>query len=133
MHSTNAADTFVLVSPDCPAQAGQAPDREGSVAWYQHRLLAGAPYALTSDELLFEVHALRGGIGTAEREAARAAFFAKPQACLRASPLVKRYGWGVHHDAHGRIAIHGIETEGYRDLSQRPGLTIVSGMRSRRA
>ena len=38
-----------------PQPPGQAPGREGSVAWHQHRLLAGAPYALTSDELLFEV------------------------------------------------------------------------------
>ena len=70
----------------------------------------------------------------AEGEAIRAAFFAKPHPCLRASPLPKRYGWGVHYDAHGRIALYAMESEDYRRLS-RGGAgdpALVRAMRNRR-
>ena len=87
----------------------------------------------TSDDLLFEVHALRQGIAAKDRKPAREAFFAKPQACLRASPLVKQFGWGLHHDADAKVAAYGVDSEAYRELSARADLKIVAGMRSKRA
>jgi len=130
--TTNYHDSFITVSPDCPARRGETPPKPDSVAGLQLALLAARPYELTSDELLFEVHAARAGIADPDREAERAAFLAKSRACLRASPLVKQYGWGVHHDAHGRTAAYGVETEAYRALAARPDLKVVAGMRSRR-
>ncbi|MER2265048.1 DUF6157 family protein [Methylobacterium oxalidis] len=130
--STNYADTFIVASADCTAERGLVPGRAGSVAQIQHALLLADPYGLTSDDLLFEVHVRRRGLAEAERAAERAAFFGRPQACLRASPLVKRYGWGLHHDAAGRVAAYGVETEIYRTLAARGDLRIVPGMRSRR-
>jgi Family of unknown function (DUF6157) len=63
----------------------------------------------------------------------RAVFFSKGQACLRASPLVKQYGWGVHHDAKGRVALIAAESPEYAALSASHRLTRVPGMRSSRA
>lgn len=94
--STNRPNTFITVSPDSPATKGETPAKAGSVAALQYALLAAEPYAWTSDDLLFEVHARRHEIAPEERAAARHMFFAKPQACLRASPLVKTFGWGLH-------------------------------------
>ena len=73
------------------------------------------------------------GLSKAERKAARAAFFAKPQACLRSSPLVKIYGWGLHHDEKGRVALVGAGTEPYKALLADPQLETVNGMRRKRA
>ena len=83
--------------------------------------------------MLFEVYVRRNAIARSERAAARAAFFARPQACLRASPLVKTHGWGLHHDAGARIAAYGVETQGYRKLAGDRGLQVVAGMRTSRA
>jgi len=132
MKTTNYADTFIAVSADCPAAAGEAPAKPGSVAALQLELLQAQPYGLTSDELLFEVHARRHGIAADDRAAARAAFFAKPKACLRASPLVKKHGWGLHHDGEGRVAAYRRESDAYRELSLRTDLKQVAGMRSAR-
>lgn len=55
------------------------------------------------------------------------------QACLRASPLVKQFGWGLHHDEAGRVAAYGVETEEYRKLATRADLKIVTGMRRHKA
>lgn len=132
MKSTNYFDTFIAVSPDCPASTGREPAKPDSVAALQLRLLRARPYVLTSDDLLFEVHASRHGLAEADRESARSAFFSKPQACLRASPLVKNFGWGLHHDEAGRLAAYGVETEEYLAFVARADLQIIRGLRSRR-
>lgn len=134
-------NTFVLVADDCPATAGEVPPGRGggpSVAAIQYELLVARPYTLTLTDLIFETHVRRLGLSAKElraREAAvRAELFAKPHPCLRASPLTKRYGWGAHHDADGRIALYGVETAEYRRLAAGgPGLSVVKAMRTRRA
>lgn len=131
--TTNYTDTFITASADGKATAGTVPSKPGTIAAEQYRLLSERPYQLTSDDLLFEVHAIRNGIAQADLAAERAAFFATPKACLRASPLVKQFGWGLHHDGDGRVAVHGIETEAYRALAARADVKVVPGMRSRRA
>ena len=132
--STDYLGTFIEVAPDSTTTAAQIPPSRAtpSVAELQHRLLAAHPYAYTSDELLFEVHAMRTGVEEADRDAARSAFLARDQACLRASPLGKRYGWGTHHDAEGRVALVGIGTPEYARLAADPSLQHRSAMRSSR-
>lgn len=132
--STNYANTFIEVAPDSTAVDPEAPPTRAtpSVAELQHQLLSEHPYTFTSDELLFEVHVIRTGISDAERAETRDAFFAKDQACLRASPLSKRYGWGTHHDSEGRVGLVGFGTREYERLSTDATLTHRQAMRSSR-
>lgn len=135
MGSTNYFDTFITVAPDSHTEAGTAPPESASpsVALRQFRLIAAHPYRFTSDDILFTVHADRREIPESERAAARAAFFSKGQACLRASDLPKKYGWGVHADAQGRVALFGVETPEYRAFAAGEGVTAVkAAMRSKR-
>jgi hypothetical protein len=111
---------------------GTVPAKPDSVAGLQYALLQAKRYTMASDDILFEVFALRNGVVEVDRAEARSAFFAKPHACLRASPLVKQYGWGLHHDAQGRVATPGIGTAAYRQLAARTDLRIIAGMRSTR-
>ena len=52
---------------------------------------------------------------------------------MRASPLAKRYGWGIHADNDGRIAIYPLESERYRKLASDPKIKQLRAMRSKRA
>jgi hypothetical protein len=131
--TSNYRDTFITVAADCPADRGLVPPREGSIAGLQHALLTADPYRWTSDDLLFEVHARRHALPAHARDAERAAFDAKPRACLRASPLVKQFGWGLHHDANARVAAYAVDDPRYRELAAETGLRVVAGMRTRRA
>jgi hypothetical protein len=131
--STNYSDTLILVSPDCPRSIAEIPEKAGSIAALQHELLARSPYAITSDDLLFEVYARRHEVAQDERAAARAAFFSKPQACLRCSPLPKQFGWGIHHDSDGHIALIAVESPEYARLSKGDAGKTVPAMRSKRA
>ncbi len=131
--TTNYRDTFITAAPDSSAVRGAAPPKPDSVAGLQYALLCDHPYRFTSDDLLFEVHARRKGIPEADRAREREVFFSKPQACLRASPLVKRYGFGLNHDGNGKVAAYGVETAEYRAFSLRSGIKVTAGLRNGRA
>jgi hypothetical protein len=135
MHTTNYFDTFIAVAEDCPAGASEVPPTQQppTIAGLHFELIAAQPYARTSDEVIFETYARRAGIAENERDAAREAFFSKGQPCLRSSPLGKRYGWGIHSDAGGRVALVPCGTPEYERLSQDSGVTQTRAMRSRRA
>lgn len=136
MGTTNYTNTFIQVAEDCPVQLAQEPPESGkapTIAELQYRLIAEHPYEFTSDDVLFEVYALRHDIAEDAKPEAQAAFFAKDQACLRSSPLGKRYGWGVHHDADGRVALVPLGTDQYRALTEDASLKQTRAMRSKRA
>src|SRR5665213_2953538 len=95
-------------------------------------MVSAAPYEMTSDDLLLAVEARRKDIKAAKLAEFRKQFFSEPHACLRASPLVKSYGWGIHSDAHGRIALVGRQTDQYQTLIENHDVKKVPGMRSRR-
>ncbi len=132
-HTTNYFNTLIQPSEDCAATAGIIPARPDTVAGLQYALLVDAPYTLTSDDLLVAVTALRRNIPADERGALKDELFSKGQPCLRASPLVKTHGWGVHHNAQGKIALVGRDTDAFRALRNDPAIVQIMGMRSKRA
>lgn len=134
-HTANYENTFIAVADDCPAAVGETPPIKGdkkSVANIQFEMISEHPYQFTSDDVLFQVYAVRHDLTEGELEAARNIFFSKGQPCFRASPLTKRYGWGIHHDAHGKIALYGVETEAYERFVSEKSLNVVKAMKSSR-
>lgn len=133
-HTTNYRSTFIEVAEDCPTSHAQEPPEtdDPTIAALHYRLIAEHPFARTSDDVIFETHALRHGVGPDDAEA-RAAFFSKGQPCLRSSPLGKRYGWGIVHDADGRVALVPRESDEYAELVANADLAHTRAMRSRRA
>jgi len=135
-HTTNYFNTLILVSEDCPAVSGETPPASvfpGTIAENQYSIIRHHPYAFTSDEVIFQVHAIRKGIPEEAWPQARMELFSKGQACLRSSPLSRRYGWGIHSNAEGRIAMVAVESDDYRRLEQDPAVKKVRAMRSHRA
>ena len=135
LHTTNYTNTFIEVAEDCPAMQGEVPplnDKSKSVARRQYEILSNHPYQFTSDDVLFQVYAERNDLSRSELKAARMQFFSKGQPCFRCSPLTKRYGWGIHADKEGRIAMYGLGSEEYKKLSLDKSLEKVKAMRSKR-
>lgn len=126
-YSTNYRSTLITVAEDCLVVEVTPPDRAGSVARLQYEMLRDAPYSLTSDDLLLAVDKARFGDFDA------AEWAAKPRACLRASPLVKRHGFGLHHDDHGRVALVPMGSDAYSRLLADSSVAKRPGMRNRRA
>jgi hypothetical protein len=135
-------DTFVRVSADCSVVHSVVPigkKETKSVHQIQYELLTERPYYYTHEELIFQVHLIHKGIPSDDPEisleSVREQLFSKPHACLRASMLTKQYGWGVHYDAEGRIALYGMESPEYDQfLENSEGkLTVHNAMRNKRA
>ncbi|MBA3662556.1 MAG: hypothetical protein H0W64_12615 [Gammaproteobacteria bacterium] len=88
------------------------------------------PYKYTSDDLFFQVYADKNDLTKAEYKQAREQFFSKGQPCFRVSPLTKTYGFGVHSDRNGKIALYGMETEEYQKILTNSKIKKLKAMRS---
>ncbi|MEC0311494.1 DUF6157 family protein [Paenibacillus lautus] len=136
MKDMNHYNTFIQVAEDCPASVAVIPKTKGeskTVPVIQYEMISNYPYRYTQEDVLFEVFAVRNQISETERAAAREKFFSKGQPCLRTSSLGKRYGWGIHHDAEGKVAIYAVESDEYIKLMNDKGIAQFKAMRSKRA
>lgn len=143
MDSVDYVDTFIAVADDSTAVEGTVPPSKAdnpSVAARTFQMIAEHPYQFTSGDVIFTVFADRRTIPEPDRAAARAEFYSKGQPCLRASDLGKRYGWGIHADAQGRVALVGVETPEYAEFvaGRRQGpadapIKLTKAMRSSRS
>ena len=122
-HTTNYFDTFIRVAEDCPARIAEAPPAKEppTAARIEYEMLTAHPYRYTSDDVVYETKGRPKGVS-------REALFSKGQPCFRASALAKRYGWGVHSDKDGKIAIYARESEDYRRLASQEGLRQLRAM-----
>jgi Family of unknown function (DUF6157) len=135
MHTTNYFNTFIEVADDCPIAQAEIPKQKGdalTVANIHYDMIMANPYKYTSDDVIFSAYATKNNI-TEDLQTARELLFSKGQACLRASPLTKRYGWGVHSNAEGKVAIFPMESVEYQQFTQDGSLKKTKGMRSKKA
>jgi hypothetical protein len=133
IHTTNYETSFIAIADDCPATAGEIPPTKAdskSVANIQFEILKKNPYKFTSDDVLFQVFDQRKDLTENELDHARQDYFSKGQPCFRASPLTKRYGWGIHHNAEGKIAMYGCETVEYENFLNDKNTKVFKAMRS---
>jgi hypothetical protein len=133
IYTTNYQNTFIEIAEDCPVKKGEIPPEKKTgktVANLQYEILSKNPYEYTSDDVLFECFAIKNNVPESELKSAREQFFSKGQPCFRASPLTKQYGWGVHSNGEGKIAIYGCETSEYKKYSNESSLKILKAMRA---
>jgi hypothetical protein len=130
--ATGYTNAFVTIAPDCPVAAGTVPRQPMSIAGLEHALLAGNPYHYAAHDLILDVHRRHKNVGDSELDEFRAVLFAKSHPCMRLSMLTKRWGWGVHYDDQGRMALYGAETPEYRRFALRSDLRVMAARPSRR-
>ena len=127
--------THILITPapDCPAGRAEVPPSKGKMsrANIEYGLLASEPY--TRDHRAF-THAVHRAMAEISGKPALgfAAFHAKGQPCMRASPLTKRYGWAAHYDAEGKLALVDPASPDFAALAADPDLPTKPAMRSKR-
>lgn len=136
----NPVNQFIEIAADSPTQVALVPQAKNgklTIACIEYELLGKQPYQYTLQELKFATYLARNDIPSAQlksqRELLWEACFAKPYACMRASPLTKQYGWGAHYDEHGKIAIYTKQSEQYAQFCADTALVKFAAMRSKRA
>lgn len=137
IHTTNYKDAFIEVAEDCPVKSAEIPPQKGdekTAAVLQFEMVYNSPYKFTSDDVIFQVLANKNKIkGNAQLTSERQKFYSKGQPCMRSSLLTKRYGWGVHNDADGKVAIYAVESSEYKKFAKDKNLEHAKAMRSKRA
>jgi hypothetical protein len=136
----NPVDQFIEIAPDSPTAKSIVPHDKGdkkSIATIEFELLSSKPYGYTLAELKFETHVQHKQIPPAElksrHQQLQDEYFAKPHACMRASPLTRKYGWGAHYDKDGKIAIYAVESREYQRFVNDKTIKKYPAMRSKRA
>lgn len=138
----NYYNTFIAVSDDCPADYGIVPPAKASgktKPGIEYELAADHPYEYSQEEMLFETYVRHKQIPPEERRLReaelRTEFFGKSQACMRASMLPKKYGWGLHFNAEGKLALVPKESPDYSRFAdgEVEGVTVLKAMRNKKA
>jgi uncharacterized protein DUF6157 len=134
--SMNYYDTLIEVADDCPAKEAQVPQARGAKKTkpvVEYELLAKHPYKYTEADIAFEVYAVLHDIPKTIWPTERKKFLSKGHPHLRVSALAKRYGWGIHNNAKGKIALVAVESPEYEQLLNDPRITKIRALRSKRA
>ncbi|MGC1274710.1 MAG: DUF6157 family protein [Planctomycetaceae bacterium] len=131
-------NTFILVAPDCHALRGVVPEAKRVPKPFpvvQFEVLSDEPYRFSYAESLCEIHARQNGLGETPFDDDLVKLLLRKHPCPRTSALPKRYGWGIHVDGDGKLALVACDSAEYRRLSRsKPGmLQLVPALRSKRA
>src|SRR5881409_3951813 len=132
----NYYDTLIEVAEDCPAREAQVPQARGAKktkAEVEYELLAKHPYEYAAEDIAIEMYAVLHNIPKAIWPTERKKFLSKGHPHLRVSALAKRYGWGIHNNAEGNIALVAVESAEYKRLMKDPRTTKIKAFRSGRA
>ena len=134
------ANQFIEIAPDCILKEAVIPlnrNAKKTIATIEFELLNGKPYGYTLQELKFATYVQQQQISPIELKTQRMQlldeFLSKPYACMRASPLTKKYGWGAHYDEQGKIAIYAVGSKEYASLVADKTVNKFFAMRSKRA
>jgi hypothetical protein len=132
-------NAFIQVAADTKASMASSPiEKNGrkTIAVLEFELIANHPYEYTQEEVQFHVHLQRAGVSAAEAEKRHQKlwleFFSKPCACMRTSPLPKTYGWGLHFNAEGKVAVVPVGSKDYQRLKNDPSIQQFRAMQSKR-
>jgi hypothetical protein len=132
----NYYSTFIEVADDCPVSTAEVPRQKGNeptVSLLQYEMIRKHPYACTQEDVLFGVYAIRNGIVKKDLKNERDKFFSRGQPCLRSSSLGKRYGWGMHCNKQGKIALVAMESPEYANFAKDQSILHIKAMRSKRS
>jgi len=132
-------NAFIKVSEDCPLFISEIPvSKKGKKPQHliQYELLMERPYELDHYDLIYEVYIRHKEISSDEinnrPEDIKKGLFSKGHPCMRASSLIKRYGFGAHYNNEGKIAIYPMESKEYKAFINDPSIPKFNGMKSKR-
>ncbi|WP_350301362.1 DUF6157 family protein [Peribacillus frigoritolerans] len=128
-------NTLITISDDSKVSSAKVPvikNGKTTIAYIEHDLINNNPYKFTQEDVQFKTYLIKNQMEAENAAELREQFFSKSKACFRASPLVKNYGWGIHYNNQGKIAIYDVNSEMYNQLLKQDDITKLKGMRSKR-
>ena len=109
-------EQLIMVSADSPHKKGTPPvsRKPDAIVMIEYDELINNPYKYTYEGLKHQVHIVRRKkkAGELKLDSYR----------LTRSQLLKEWGWGIHIDRNGKLALLGCETPKYKQLMKDPSI-----------
>lgn len=122
--STSPLEELIEVAADSSATRSEEPHDGGTaktIARISYEVLTESPYKFSEREFYHEVHVVRR-----KRPDLRIKNYN-----IKRSPLVKNYGWGIHRNSDGKLALIARESNRYEDLFANPLVKKTKAYRNR--
>ncbi len=132
----NYYNTLIEIAEDSPATKAEVPKPKGGKKTkpvIEYEMIADHPYKYTEEDIAFETYAVLHNIPKAGWPKERQTFLSKGHPHLRVSALAKRYGWGIHNNAEGKVALIAVNSLKYKKLMKDPRTTKIKAFRSESA
>ena len=132
----NYYNTLIEIAEDSPATKAEVPKPKGGKKTkpvIEYEMIANHPYKYTEEDIAFETYAVLHNIPKAVWPKERQTFLNKGHPHLRVSALAKRYGWGIHNNAEGKVALIAVNSLKYKKLMKDPRTTKIKAFRSESA
>ncbi|CAH1531384.1 hypothetical protein P5868_004794 [Vibrio parahaemolyticus] len=102
-------ECLFLISEDATSRVHVIPPNNGRIPRISYDVLSENPYVFTEEEFYHEVHVVRR-----QREDLNLATYN-----IRKSELLQQFGWGIHRNSEGKLALIPAESAKYKELSQK--------------
>ena len=132
----NYYNTLIEIAEDSPATKAEVPKPKGGKKTkpvIEYEMIANHPYKYTEEDIAFETYAVLHNIPKSVWPKERQTFLSKGHPHLRVSALAKRYGWGIHNNAEGKVALIAVNSLKYKKLMKDPRTTKIKAFRSESA
>ncbi len=103
---------LIQIAEDCPVDRGIVQKIPVHVIQYEE--LSKHPYKYDEKNFHEQVNLIRRGKKPGELKLKKYT--------IRRNPLPKKYGWGIHVNEDGKLALVGCETKKYKELEKDPNV-----------
>ncbi|PKH02447.1 hypothetical protein CXF72_11615 [Psychromonas sp. MB-3u-54] len=100
-------ETLILISEDAHSTVAIIPEDDGTIHRISYEVLIQNPYKYSESEFHHEVHVVRRNRTDLRIESYN----------IRRSKLLKRFGWGIHLNSNGKLALVGANSDEYQNLA----------------
>ena len=101
-------EELILVAEDSKVDKAFKPHKSNpkTIARITFEVLIENPYKYTEEELRIEVHVVRRKRKDLKLDSYN----------IKRSPLLQKYGWGIHRDQDGKLALISVNSDKYNNL-----------------
>lgn len=99
-------NAFITISEDSDVDRSIIPGPKRTIAKIKYEILIENPYKFTERQLFYEVHVVHRKRNDLKIDSYQ----------IKRSPLVQKFGWGIHADNEGRLALVAKESSIYSKL-----------------
>ncbi|MBT4552270.1 GIY-YIG nuclease family protein [bacterium] len=116
-------NAFIAISEDSDVDRSIIPGPKKTVARIKYETLIENPYKFTERQLFYEVHVVRRKRNDLKIDSYQ----------IKRSPLVQKFGWGIHVDNEGRLALIAKESSIYSELVANDDIKKIKAYKRKKA